>query len=359
MSTKRHGSFALQPSTNGKNKNRRRWYCNSCRRAFTPYQSASGTISSRGYRAVDLYFDSKASYRDVARQLGVHRNTAYRLIAELTANCKSPLETSQQLKPRWSGYLLVDGDVIDVGAQRKVLLIAVDSLSQDILHARLVHRETGRTWTRFFSELHQSLDYQPPGIVSDGFPAIVQGIRAVYPDQLRQQCVRHFAYDFNRLLRYRFTQKRGHWRQSDRLGAAVNRMLYAPSLIQAHQHLESMITDPGYRRAGLSRTITHVRKAFPDLVTHHACSGMPRTNSIVEGVISRLDERIDLADGYGSDQTCWATLKMWIMWYRFKKFTDCKKNNRQNNGKAPLQLAGIDTSEINWIRFSQRLKKQQ
>lgn len=359
MSTKRHGSFVLQPGANGKHKRRRRWYCNSCRRSFTAYQRSSETISSRAYRAADLYFDSKASYRDVARHLGVHRNTAYRLICELTSNCKSPLEVSQQLKPRWAGHLIVDGDVIDVGAQKKVLLIGVDSLSQDILHARLVNRETGRTWTRFFSEIHQNLDYQPPGIVSDGFPAIVQGIRAVYPEQPRQQCVRHFAYDFHRLLRYRFTQKKGHWRQSDRLCTAVSQMLYARSLTQAHQLLESIITDPGYRQAGLSRVIAHVHKAFPDLITHHVCPEMPRTNSIVEGVISRLDERIDLADGYGSDQTCWTTLKMWIMWYRFKKFTDCKKKNKKNNGKAPIQIAGIDTSKIDWIRYSQRLKKQQ
>ncbi|KPL17717.1 MAG: hypothetical protein AMJ92_11180 [candidate division Zixibacteria bacterium SM23_81] len=360
LHTVRYGSFSLmRKRQKGKREKRKRWYCNDCQRAFTPYQSPSEYMSLRAYRAVDLYFDSRASYRDVARRLGFHRNTAYRLISERCKNCKTPFEVTVELKPRWSGYLIVDGDAIDVGRGRKMLLLGVDSHSQDILHALLVNSEDGHNWTRFFLDLRDMLGYTPPGIVSDGFPAIIQGIQAIYPHCPRQLCVRHFEKDLTHLLRYRFTQKPGHWRQNKRLLGAVHRMLYAHSITKAQRQLESISVDSGFQQAGFSRIIKHIKRNFPYLVTHHLHPGMPRTNNIVEGVISRLDERIDPADGYGSHQTCWATLKMLIMWYRFKKFTDCRKKNRKNNGKNPLQLAGIDTAGINWIRFSQRIKNQQ
>lgn len=81
---------------------------------------------------------------------------------------------------------------------------------------------------------------------------------------------------------------------------------------------------------------------------------MPRTNNIAEGVISRLDSKIDQADGYQCYDIAWATLKMLIMRYRFKKFTDCRKKNKHKNGESPLELAGVNTSNINWVKFSQK-----
>ena len=360
MKTIRYGSFALKKvHRGGKRKRRRRWYCNDCQRAFTPYQVSSEHISLLAYQAAELYYDSKASYRDVARKLRIHRSTAYRLISRVSRNCKSPCEVNAELKPQWSGYLIVDGDAIDVGGGRKILLVGVDSHSQDILHALLVNAEDGYTWSRFLSGIQHIRGYTPPGVVSDGFPALIQGIGAVYPHRPRQLCVRHFEKDLTYLLRYRFTQKPGHWRQNKRLLGAVHRMLYANSLTTAQRQLESISVDSGFQQAGFSGIIRHIKKQFPHLTTHHCYPDMPRTNSIVEGVISRLDERIDPADGYGSQQTCWATLKMLIMWYRFKNFTDCRKKNKHKNGKSPIQLAGADTSDINWIRYSQNVKNQQ
>jgi len=355
--TIRYGSFALKKTVVGtKRKRRKRWYCNDCHRTFTPYQKPSDQLSSLAYQAAELYYDSKASYRDVARKLGIHRSTAYRLIAGVSNNCKGPEQVNAELKPRWSGYLIVDGDAIDVGSGKKLLLLGVDSHSQDILYARLVNREDGASWTRFIGDIQHILGYTPPGVVSDGFPALIQGVRTVYPQCPRQLCVRHFEKDLSHLLRYRFIQKRGHWRQNKRLLIAVHRLLYAHSLTGAQRQLEAILVDSGFHQAGFSGIIRHIKKQFPHLVTHHHYASMPRTNSIIEGVISRLDERIDPADGYGSQQTCWATLKMLIMWYRFKQFTDCRKNNRHKNGKSPIQLAGVDTANINWIRYSQNLK---
>jgi hypothetical protein len=45
---------------------------------------------------------------------------------------------------------------------------------------------------------------------------------------------------------------------------------------------------------------------------------------------------------------------MLIMRYRFKVFTDCRKKNKQKNGKTPLELAGVDLLKMNWINFSQK-----
>jgi len=46
---------------------------------------------------------------------------------------------------------------------------------------------------------------------------------------------------------------------------------------------------------------------------------------------------------------CQAALKC----YRFREFTDRQRRNKYKNGKSLLQLAKVDTQNINWIRFSQ------
>jgi len=270
-------------------------------------------------------------------------------------NCKSPLEVSLELTPQWSGYLMVDGDSITVGRRRESLLFGVDSYSQDIPHALLAEHEDGMNWTHFFLVMKYPIAYPFKGIISDGDPAIQEARQAVLPDVPWQLCIKHFEDGLSRFLRYQFTQKRGYWRETDRFLKAVHQMLYAKSFEKAQTYLTAISIDPGFKQAGLSEVIENVNEKFPALVTHHFYPGMPRTNNIAEGVISRLDEKINQADGYMYHDTCWATLKMLMMWYRFKKFTDCRKKNKHKNGKSPLDLAGVDTSNIDWIKLSQRV----
>ena len=344
LHTRPHGSFPVNQGS----ESRRRWYCYDCRGTFTPWRQQ--VIDE----AVRLYFDTGASYRGIGRTLKVRPMTAYDKVIRKGFNSKSPMEVSLELKPWWSGYLIVDGDSIVVGKHKESLLLGVDAFSQDISHAILAEHEDGMNWVHFFLVMKYPVRYPLKGIISDAEPAIQEAREAVYPDVPWQLCVRHFEKELSHFLRYRFTQKRGYWREIDRLLKAVHRMLYARSFGEAKRYLLAISIDPGFKQAGLSGVIDNVKEKFPNLVTHHFHHGMPRTTNIAEGSISRLDSKIDQADGYKSHDTCWATLKMLIMWHRFKKFTDCQKKNRHKNGKIPLELAGVDTSNINWIRFSQR-----
>jgi len=86
--------------------------------------------------------------------------------------------------------------------------------------------------------------------------------------------------------------------------------------------------------------------------THFFHPGMPRTNSLIEGIIRNLSRKIDDTDGFESLETAWHSLKLLIMNYRFHPFS-CSRN-KSHNGLSPLELAGVDISHINWVEFSQR-----
>jgi len=328
-----------------------RWYCKQCQQTFTPY------IQQLSTQGTALYFDSEASYRGVGRKLGIGPKAAWRKIITLGFNCKSPMEASMELKPNWSGYLLVDGDSLVVGSHRESLLIGVDAESQDIPHAILAENEDGENWVRLLLVIKHPVCYPLKGIISDGDPAVQESIKAVFPGIPYQYCARHFEKELYRYLKYQFTQKRGYWREGERFLDTSKRFLYAPNFEFAQRCFRSIVRDRGFKEAGLGELIQKIRVNFKDLTRHHFHPGMPRTSNIAEGTISRLDSKINQADGYKNHDTAWATLKMLIMRYRFKVFTDCRNRNKHKNGMSPLEVAGINVSAYNWITFSQKPKK--
>lgn len=324
----------------------KQWYCYDCRRAFSPHTA----IKQR--KAARCYFEEQASYRATADALGQEAKSVWASLIELGFTCKTPAEVSIELHPSWSGYLLVDSDTLTVGSHKEKLLLAADAYSQDIPHALLAEREDEEAWSVIFSELKERINYPIRGIIADGDLPIEAARHKVFPEIPFQLCVLHYERSLRAFLRYRFSQKPGYWRETERFLTAVHRLLYARDLPTAQSYLQAILADPGFRKAGLAKPMGNLVATFPQLVTHHGHPGMPRTTNILEGIISRLDTKITASKSYKHHDTAWATLKLLIMRYRFKPFKACRKKNKRKNGKSPLQLAGADTSKINWISFA-------
>jgi transposase-like protein len=258
---------------------------------------------------------------------------------------------SIELAPEWSGYIMVDGDRIRVGKNGESLLVATDVETQDIPNALLAEHEDAVNYTRLLTALRDEIHYPFKGIVSDGDPAIESAIQEVCPHVPYQRCVKHFEGSMVHHLRYESSYGRGTWREVERFRQAVHYCLYAASLKQANFLLESIKQDQGFKRIQLDVAIARLQNAFTHLTEHFRTPQLPRTTNIVEGAIRRLDRKIDTTDGFEVQSSAWNTLKMLLIHYRFRKFTDSRIEG--HNGHSPLQLAKVDTRGINWIEFSQ------
>jgi hypothetical protein len=58
--------------------------------------------------------------------------------------------------------------------------------------------------------------------------------------------------------------------------------------------------------------------------------------------------------GFESFETAWNFLKLLIMNYQFHPFS-CSRI-KDHNGLSPLELAGVDISNLNWVKCSQKNK---
>jgi len=63
----------------------------------------------------------------------------------------------------------------------------------------------------------------------------------------------------------------------------------------------------------------------------------------------QLNTKLETMKSLRSDDSAYNFLKLWAAWYRFKPLTNSNYENRKD--LSPLQLAGVDTSMLDWLKF--------
>ena len=95
-----------------------------------------------------------------------------------------------------------------------------------------------------------------------------------------------------------------------------------------------------------------LRIRYPNLIKRFEDHNLRPENNIVENVIKQLNQKFKKVAGFEFYDTACNSIKLLVMCYRFYTF-NCSRT-AGNNGKSPLELAGIDTGNINWVHFSQK-----
>lgn len=111
---------------------------------------------------------------------------------ELGGRAKTPLEVSAELRPRWGGFLGVDGKALWVAGEEYVLMIGVDHPTQDLVHALVVPAETGEVFARLVTDAVARAGYPLRGIVTDLGPGFANAHRDHFSRVPFQGCRIHF-----------------------------------------------------------------------------------------------------------------------------------------------------------------------
>ncbi|MBD3272554.1 MAG: hypothetical protein GF384_08485 [Elusimicrobia bacterium] len=323
-----------------------RWYCYTCKRTFSDTKS----IHKFAYatKAALHYFISRASYRNTAKQLHINHMTAYTHVQAVCQRTKMPWELSKELTPQWSGYLLIDSDEIIVHGKHQYLILAVDTHTRDIPSAILTRKQEIADWQLLFKTL-TDINYPFKAIISDGFPSILGAVKQTFPHLPHQLCVKHFYDETYRFMRYRQHRKHIRANLAERFMKQLHHVLFAKSLLHYHGELNHLFNDPKFNRFDFKDLIIRMQYYSKYLTPHFLDTSIPRTTNIIENVISQLDLKINPIIKFDSHERAWATIKTIIAWYRFKKFSNCRKRYKHHNGKAPLELAGIQLKKSSWI----------
>lgn len=305
--------------------------------------------------AVRLYVQGLSSYRVLSvmfeQRLGrpIGRFTLNTWVDELGRRAKTPVETSAELQPSsWSGFLGVDGKAIFVGGEEASLLVGVDQGTHDVVNAVVAETEGEEAFERLVREAVTEGGYPLKGLVSDAaapFLAAHANYFARVPLQLcRIHASRRLDFDISKAKRSPDAPLRAE------LKDRVRAVLFAPTAEEARHRLRALLADRDrYEGLGRRDTLGSLQRSFDYYMTHYKVQGMPADANITENVIKQLGKKLRLMEGFASLESAEHFSRLLVGCYRFKRFTDSCR--RDDNGKSPLELAGVDSKGTDWLRF--------
>jgi transposase-like protein len=303
-------------------------------------------------KIVNTYFDTRGSYRRTAKSIGYRLShmQVFRIVEKLGKGCKDAVQVARELHPRWSGILGLDGKTIWVLGVKKVLANAVDLGTQDPVDSALVMSEDYPSLCTFLKEVREEIGYEPKMLVIDDDKAWRAACETVFPGVPIQLCVVHFERVVDRIL-----PKRKRTPEQEELKEVVRSVLYSTSEGTAEQAMGEVLEARRNKRF-TGRKSTHIIvsliRNFRLLTAHFRVGSTFRDNNITENVNGNIQMKLYLIRGFKKEESARNTLKLIVMHYRFNPFSSCK--DKERNGKSPLNLAGVDTSRLDWVTYSQK-----
>jgi hypothetical protein len=354
--------------------------------------------------SVKRHVEDRASVRVVAKRLGelvhsrISRGTVHGALTQACQRCKSPLEVAQELPPRWTGYLHLEGKGIKLKglpAYAWTAFLAQDNTG-DIVHlARWEGAEQRERIRDFLLVIRDTLPDPIRGVLSDLREDILWAVSQVWPTIPHQGCLTHTwrliddhtnspglrRQRWRELLRWRGWRddtpirhrqqvwyRRGVQQVRQRIAAITQVQAVALRLrprarlwLSSRPSEEAEVRWDRFQHASTSARSSEERALGPSRRTHRpwlttdlAQSDMPRTNHRIENLIKQLNRRLKTLEGFGSSPQARGALYLWSIYHRFKPYTDCRGRHRYKHGKAPLECAGVDLTGLDWLQFSQK-----
>lgn len=336
-----------------------RFVCKECHKNFTTRFKDKRRRHSLSFReeVVKRNIEENVSFRAIARRLGITASTALNWVNEFGHNCKSIQDVHRELRPSWSGILGIDGKPIKIFGSEKMVLLASDKLTHDLVHLDLVEAESEDDCKKFLLTIRDNIRYPITGIISDFGKGRVwlDLIADLFPDIPHQTCVVHFQRYVNQ--RIPKSKKSHYYAQNKFLRQLVAEILFTDSFNDSEElflRLKKIKTQ--FKVKYQKMIITSIENHYHTLTTYFHNPDLPRDNNFVENIVKQLNRKLKQIDGFKNKDNAKNFLKLWSIFYRFKPFTD--SNYEYKNGKSPLQLAGANVTNSDWLKYSQKPKNR-
>ena len=285
--------------------------------------------------------------------MGVGATTILSWVNAFGQQAKSPIEIAHDLHPCWTGILGIDGKPITIGDVEACVLIAVDIETGDPFFFHLVEAENEFNVKTFLLIIKEVFRYPIRVLVSDlgKGRVFVQLAEHIFPNTPHQACVAHFSRYVDMTLPK--SKKSKYHQHNEFLRKYIHSILFAQSLNDADEMLYRLKNiEHLFQRKYQQKVIRSLRRNFHLLTTHFSWEDVPRDTNVVENIIRQLNRKLIQMHGFKNWDNAYGFLKLWFCAYRFRPFVSSRYPHR--NGLSPLSLAGVDISDYDWLKFSQK-----
>lgn len=311
----------------------------------------------------------RTSMRILSRRYSKDKMTIASIIHQVTKQMRDSLWITKRFQPIWSGILVFDGKHIKVFNKivrsfnpeyleklsklekkflhAKVWLCGIDSGTGDLPHYELGDEETMIDLVTYFRTLKE-MGYVIKVLVCDGNDDIVRAAKFIYGnDFLVQRCTRHYLEGLKRKAREECIDDDP---RTEEIIKHIQSIIQARSIITANERWIEL-QSKRFRKQWHKDVITAFKEDIDTLTTHlqHPNLAIPHTTNEIENLFKQLNLRLRSLGRFGHMEYAREYLKAWALWRRFTELTDCRGKRRYRNGKAPLELAGCNIVDIDYL----------
>jgi putative transposase len=181
----------------GTYKGNQRYFCNDCKRKFTPLDTLPKmkTPINQIASAIGMYFDG-LSLNDVRRQIKwIYKNdisdfAVYNWVDRFT---KDSFKITQSYQPKVGYVWAADETVVDIGGQKYWLFDVIDIKTRFLLASRLAEKRMVEDVQKVMKEAYKRCGIVPKVIMTDSLNAYEQGIKNVFGNKAKQLKVGKFV----------------------------------------------------------------------------------------------------------------------------------------------------------------------
>lgn len=303
--------------------------------------------------------------RILSRRYGMGTKQLNDTIHRITSEVKNSVWIAKHFSLNWSGTLVFDGKVIRVydrlskqlkgkvseqellWMNKKVWLCGIDYGTGDLPHYELAEEETKIDLVMYFRALKE-IGYPLRVLVCDGNADISAAAKHVFgEDIIIQLCTRHFVETLKRHAKDQIKNSKVQL-----IINTIQRIIEADNLETAGKYLEQL-TQINRLTKIENELINLFKKHAQQLTAHllHPELNIPHTSNDIENLFKQLNLRVKTIGRFYQWQYARNYLKAWALLRRFTKFTDCRNGRRWRNGKAPIQIAGVNITGIDCLKL--------
>ena len=329
-------------------KERQRYKCLDCGSTFSIRKSPLHHYSqSFIFNTVKNYVSESVTLRALASRIKASKSSILNWLNQLGEKTLTPLEVYQVLKPTWGDILLIDAKFTG----SFVVMIAVDHHTGDPFHYHLCLKEDKENFRTFLTTIKDKFNYQPKAIVSDQGRgnSLVELIREIFPEAIHQLCTIHFS----RFVKMTVPKnKKGKFFITNKMFYDdLSKIFNAQDKKEADNSFKELLSKKDIYNQKYHKTILKSLTLTYDLFTHYLLYPfIPKDTNKMENVNRQLERRLKVTDNFKSFEILNNFLRLWFIWFRFQPL----KNpiNKNNNNKSRLNLAKVETNNINWLKFA-------
>lgn len=323
-------------------------------------------------RCHDIVSDSidRASIRILSRRYGKSKDAIMRIIRRVVEQLPDSIDIAERFCPLWSGILVFDGKVIRAydklakklkrshftdqewrWIHKQRWLCGVDYGTGDLPHYDLAETESKIDLVMYFKTL-KSLNYPLKAVVCDGNEYIPEAARFVFGDHIvHQLCTVHFIRGLGKLIPVEEDNEQERI-DLEELVRHIQRVIEASTLEESGECLVEMENYYRECKSIFKHSILMSFKKHKQELTAHLLYpelNLPHTSNDIENLFKQLNMRLKTMGRFYHHRYARDYLNAWALWRRFTPFTDCKKRRICRNKKAPLELAGCEIGNIDFL----------